>query len=226
MATIEEYIENLEQLDDYYAGEYPWDEILENFKLTESFIRTNFDNLDKTLLLQNQDLSLNFLFDYIRYFDIDEVIEIKEITDEGVIEQLKHFKELDKEKIKEESKPIQDKPIVELKKEDIVEFEIKKEDIVEFEIKEDSNATNDYLNNYLSNVDLNEVDSIDVKTKFNVDIEQLSIDRLKSLHVPYNSIVGIYLSKVYITKYKELKIQYENSVKNFDDLILESLNAK
>lgn len=216
MATIEEYIENLEQLDDYYADEYPWDEILENFKLTESFIRTNFDNLDKTLLLQNQDLSLNFLFDYIRYFDIDEVIEIKEITDEGVIEQLKHFKELDKEKIKEESKPIQAKPIVELKKEDIVEFEI----------KEDSNATNDYLNNYLSNVDLNEVDSIDVKTKSNVDIEQLSIDRLKSLHVPYNSIVGIYLSKVYITKYKELKIQYENSVKNFDDLILESLNAK
>lgn len=216
MATIEEYIENLEQLDDYYAGEYSWDEILENFKLTESFIRTNFDNLDKTLLLQNQDLSLNFLFDYIRYFDIDKVIEIKEITDEGVIEQLKHFKELDKEKIKEESKPIQVKPIVELKKENIVEFEV----------KEDTNTTNDYLNDYLSNIDLNEVDSIDVKTKSNVDIEQLSIDRLKSLHVPYNSIVGIYLSKVYITKYKELKIQYENSVKNFDDLILESLNAK
>lgn len=216
MATIEEYIENLEQLDDYYAGEYPWDEILENFKLTESFIRTNFDNLDKTLLLQNQDLSLNFLFDYIRYFDIDKVIEIKEITDEGVIEQLKHFKELDKEKIKEESKPIQVKPIVELKKENIVEFEV----------KEDTNTTNDYLNDYLSNIDLNEVDSIDVKTKSNIDIEQLSIDKLKSLHVPYNSIVGIYLSKVYITKYKELKIQYENSVKNFDDLILESLNAK
>lgn len=218
MATIEEYIENLEQLDDYYAGEYSWDEILENFKLTESFIRTNFDNLDKTLLLQNQDLSLNFLFDYIRYFDIDKVIEIKEITDEGVIEQLKHFKELDKEKIKEESKPIQVKPIVELKKENIVEFEV----------KEDTNTTNDYLNDYLSNIDLNEVDSIDVKTKSNtdIDIEQLSIDKLKSLHVPYNSIVGIYLSKVYITKYKELKIQYENSVKNFDDLILESLNAK
>lgn len=208
MATIEEYIDSLEQLDDYYAGVYPWDEILENFKLTESFIRNNFNDLDKTLLLQNQDLSLGFLFDYIRYFDVNEVISIKEITDEGVIEQLRKFKELDNSKIIEESKP---KIIVEEKQ--------------PIRIIEKS-TSDEYLNDYLGSINVNDIKVKPISTKENIDIEQMSIDRLKSLHVPYNSIVGIYLSKVYMTKYKELKIQYESSINNFDDLILESLNAK
>lgn len=203
MAQNEEYIENLEQLDDYYNGNYDWNEILENFKLTESFIRQHFDYLDKTLLLQNQDLSINFIFDYIKDFDIEDVISIKEITDENLINKLKEYK----------NKGIEEETIsfIEEIKEDVVCSKVEKVSI----------------ENKIENLVKQEIDVSSYSTKSNkVDIEQLSIDRLRELHVPYNSIIGIHLSKVYITKYKELENKYKNSIKSFDDLILESLNAK
>lgn len=203
MAQNEEYIENLEQLDDYYNGNYDWNEILENFKLTESFIRQNFNFLDKKLLLQNQDLSINFIFDYIKEFDIEDVIAIKEITDENLINKLKEYK----------NKGVEEETIsfIEEIKEDVVSSKVEKVSI----------------ENKIENLVKQEIDVSSHSTKSNkVDIEQLSIDRLRELHVPYNSIIGIHLSKVYITKYKELENKYKNSIKSFDDLILESLNAK
>lgn len=208
MAHNEEYIENLEQLDDYYNGNYDWDEILENFKLNESFIRQNFDKLDKTLLLQNQDLSINFIFDYIKSFDVEDVISIKEIKDEDLINKLKEYK----------SKSIQ--PETKFEIQEVIEKIDLSEDVV-------SKVENLSIESKIENLVSKETDTKVFSNVSNkVDIEQLSIDRLRELHVPYNSIMGIHLSKVYITKYKELENKYKNSIQNFDDLILESLNAK
>lgn len=206
MNEREEFIDSLDQLDSYYDGEYDWDEILENFKLTESFIRNHFDKLDKTLLLQNQDLSINFIFDYIKHLDVDDVIEYKEIKDKDLISKLREYKVLDTNQEEKDDKLNCDEVIIEYNFDHNDNHLVLEPLVKEIKVGIDSKKT----------IDENRI----------VDVEQLSIDRLRELNVPYNSIIGIHLSKVYTNKYNELNSQYQNSVKSFDDLILETLNAK
>lgn len=95
----EELINSLSELDEFYDDgegniEYDWKDIPMSFALSENFIRDHFEKLDKVALLQNQELRLQFLLDFIDHFEIDDIIKYQHIEDESFIALMKQYKDV------------------------------------------------------------------------------------------------------------------------------------
>lgn len=239
---VEEQINDLEQLDDYYNGEYNWIEIIQNFKLTKKFINNNIENLDTRTLLENQDIDLEIIVQNIKFFNIKDVEEFLNIKDPNMIVSLQakkdeaelKTKEVVVEKELEEElvlDPIEVESSVEEASIESLFEEVKevvvKEPIVVIETPKVIDSRDGVAReNSLTTSSRDDKQQSATKRKSLADIEQLAFDRLKEINVDHTTIVGDYLFKVYLNKYNDLKMKFEFSVNKFDDLILESLNAR
>lgn len=234
---IDVMIEDMSEIVEYYPdGNLNWAEIASNFALSNKFIEDNILNFDefdkannlidseessKTLLLMNQSLSTSFLLKNIKYFDLDLAIIYQEIKDANLIDELKEIKkmsietesnvEIIEELVVEESTTIEETPIIIPTKEVITIIEEPK--IIEPIKTLDVEVRKTFIKPIIA------------KKPF-IDVEQLSIDRLRELDVDFNSIVGMHLSKIYVNKFNELKSKYDASISQFENLILTELSAK
>lgn len=233
---IDVMIESVDEIVEYYPdGNLNWVEIASNFALSNKFIEDNIEKFDafdkaneltnseessKVLLLMNQSLSTSFLLRNIKYFDVDLVVIYQEIEDSNLIDELKELKKISEKQLEEEL-VIQDEIIdtnetIEEKEKAIIIPVVEKiiepkKEIIEEKVYVNTQKT--FTKPIIPN-------------KGYVDVEQLSIDRLRELDVDFNSIVGMHLSKVYVGKFNELKKKYEASISQFENLILNELSAK
>jgi len=166
----DEIINDINDLSEFYDDdsgniEYDWKDIIMSFEVSENFINDHFDKIDKSLLLEHQQLRLQFIIDNITVFDIDEVIKFQEIEDPKLITLLKQYqnapnKETIEEVVQVDEEVVEPKLLEEVFTETDIITEI--EDNLENEIKETIVMSKDEIEKDII------VDSID-ELNFNED---------------------------------------------------------